>query len=210
MTAWRIAILAKAPVPGQAKTRLAPALGDAGAAALAERLLDRAVAAAVQAVSAAPDAVTLWATPDLTHPAFTRARQVHGVMLATQPAGDLGRRMTHAFEQAFATSPTPLLLIGTDMPALDAAGLRAAAAALAGHDAVFVPSLDGGYGLVGLRAAPPGLLAALFEGMAWSTPRVMADTRARLVAIGARHVEQPALPDIDEPADLVHLPPGLR
>jgi rSAM/selenodomain-associated transferase 1 len=203
--AWRVAILAKAPQPGQAKTRLAPALGLDGAAALAERLLGHAVAAAT---AAAPGRVTVWAAPDTAHPAFARAQRLHGVALAVQPAGDLGRRMAHAFEQAFAASPAPVLLIGSDMPALAAERLRAAAAALPGHDAVFVPSLDGGYGLVGLSAAPPRLLAALFEGMAWSTPQVMAETRARLAAAGARHAELPALPDIDTPADLAWLPDG--
>ena len=94
------------------------------------------------------------------------------------------------------------------MPALDAAVLRQAAAALSGHDAVFVPALDGGYGLVGLRQATAAALHCLFDGMCWSTPQVMAQTRQRLAAAGLRHAELPALPDIDEPADLVHLPEG--
>jgi hypothetical protein len=94
--------------------------------------------------------------------------------------------------------------MGTDAPALDATVLRAAAQALRTHDAVFVPALDGGYALVGLRAAAP----SLFSAMRWSTPQVMADTRARLAAAGLRHAELPALADIDEPADLQQLPPG--
>jgi glycosyltransferase A (GT-A) superfamily protein (DUF2064 family) len=105
----------------------------------------------------------------------------------------------------------PLLLMGTDAPALDAARLHAAAAALQQHAAVFVPAHDGGYALVGLRGADaaPALLAALFAGMHWSTPQVMAHTRARLAAVGVAHAELPAVHDIDEPADLQHLPAGL-
>lgn len=196
-----IAILAKAPVPGLAKTRLMPALGAEGAAALAARLLEH---AAIQAVSAALGPVTLWATPDLSHPIWARLQQGLGLALAVQPLGDLGQRMAHAFGQ----TSGPLLLIGTDLPAQDAAVLRAAAACLADHDAVFVPALDGGYGLVGLRQATPASLQALFSGMRWSTPLVMADTRQRLAAAGLRHAELPALADIDEPADLIHLPAG--
>lgn len=197
--------MAKAPVAGLAKTRLAPALGVAGAAALAESLLRHAVA---QAVAAAPGGVTLWAAPDATHPVFTQLQQAHGLALAVQPGGDLGARMAQVFASANAAGPGSVLLMGSDIPALDATMLRRAATALHEHDAVFVPALDGGYALVGLRALRPGLLAALFDGMTWSTPRVMAETRARLAALGVGHAELPAVSDIDEPADLAHLPPG--
>ena len=196
-----IAVFAKAPVPGLAKTRLMPALGAEGAATLAARLLEH---AATQAVAAALGPVTLWATPDLHHPIWARLQQSLGVALAVQAPGDLGQRMA----QAFGATAGPLLLMGSDLPAQDAAVLRAAAASLAGHNAVFVPALDGGYGLVGLRQATPAALHCLFDGMCWSTPQVMAQTRQRLAAAGLRHAELPALPDIDEPADLVHLPEG--
>lgn len=201
----RIAILAKAPVPGLAKTRLAPALGAAGAAALAERLLRH---AAAQAAAAAPGRVTLWATPDATHAVFTQLQQAHGVALAVQPGGDLGARMAHVFATTFGAGAGPLLLMGSDIPALDTATLRRAAAALQARPVVFVPALDGGYALVGLRGPRPGLLAALFDGMAWSTAQVMAQTRQRLAALGVAHAELPAVPDIDEAADLARLPPG--
>ncbi len=203
--ALRIAILAKAPLPGLAKTRLAPVLGTAGAAALAERLLRHAVA---QAAAAAPGGVTLWAAPDTTHPVFTQLRQAHGVALAVQPAGDLGARMARVFNDSWAAAPGPLLLMGADIPALGSALLRQAADKLRSHAAVFVPAFDGGYALVGLRAGAPGLLAALFEGMHWSTPRVMADTRERLAQLGVTAAELAPVPDIDEAADLAWLPPG--
>jgi rSAM/selenodomain-associated transferase 1 len=200
--ACHIAVFAKAPQPGLAKTRLAPALGAAGAAALAERLLDHAVA---QAVGAGLGPVTVWATPDATHPAFLRLKLQRGVRLQVQAGDDLGARMAAAFECTLADDPhTPVLLMGADAPALDAGRLRQAAAALRERPAVFVPALDGGYALVGLRAPAP----ALFSGMRWSTPQVMADTRLRLAAAGLSHTELSAVADIDEPADLVHLPPG--
>jgi rSAM/selenodomain-associated transferase 1 len=194
-----IALMARAPVAGQAKTRLIPALGAAGAAALAERLLEHAVA---QAAAAALGPVALWVTPDATHPVFARLVARHGITLALQPPGDLGARMAAVFAQARA----PLLLMGTDAPTLDTALLRAAARALREHDAVFVPALDGGYALVGLRRPAP----SLFHDMPWSTPQVMAQTRLRLAAAGLRHAELTAIADIDEPADLVHLPAGWR
>ena len=206
----RIAIMAKAPVPGLAKTRLAPAMGAAGAAALAERLLRHAVA---QAAGAAPGRVTLWAAPDATHPVFVDLAQRHGLRLAVQPAtADLGARMAAVFAEGDAAGPGAQLLMGSDIPALCSQTLRRAAAALQDHAVVFVPALDGGYALVGLRhgaeARHPGLHAALFRQMVWSTAQVMAQTRARLAALGVVATELPAVPDIDEPADLAHLPPG--
>ena len=196
----RVIVFAKAPVAGYAKTRLIPALGAEGAAALAARLLRHAVG---EAVAAGLGPVELCTAPDSDHPAFQAwAGQAE---LSAQGEGDLGDRMARAFERTLGPGKGPhCLLIGTDAPGVDAACLRAAAASLDRHDAVFGPALDGGYTLVGLRRPAPGL----FTGMRWSTATVMADTRARLRQLGLRHAELPPLSDIDEPGDLVHLPPG--
>ena len=195
-----IIVFAKAPVPGLAKTRLAPALGEAGAAALAERMLRHALA---QAVAADVGPVELCAAPDASHPALQAAAAEHGVRLTEQGTGDLGLRMHRAFARSLMHHGR-VLLIGTDAPSLDAGVLRQAASALQDHDAVFVPALDGGYALVGQRRADP----RWFSDMRWSHDRVMEDTRERLRAAGVRWAELPAVADIDEPADLVHLPPG--
>jgi hypothetical protein len=218
MTGLHLIVFAKAPVAGQAKTRLMPALGAAGAAALAERLLERAVDACLAAREAAPLAATevgnerragptvtveLCTTPDTAHAAFQRLAHKPGLQLSTQGEGDLGARMDRALTRALATAQAALL-IGTDAPALDAAMLLQAAQALAQHDAVFVPALDGGYALVGLRQPVP----LLFSQMAWSTPQVMAHTRERARQAGLRWAELQAVADVDLPADLVHLPPG--
>lgn len=196
----RLVVFAKAPVPGQAKTRLAPALGADGAAALAERLLEHAVAVAV---AARLGPVELCTAGDAAHPAFERLHRQHRLLPGRQADGDLGQRMQQALHLALAGG-TPALLIGTDAPALDATLLRRAAAALEDADAVFVPAFDGGYVLVGLRRPA----AALFEGIAWSSAAVMQQTRQRVAAAGLRGAELPALADIDEPGDLQHLPAG--
>lgn len=195
-----VIVFAKAPVPGTVKTRLVPALGPEGAAALALRMLRHTLE---QAVSAGLGPVELCAAPDASHPALGDAAAAFGAALAVQGDGDLGARMHRAFERHLAMHEGALL-IGTDAPALDAAVLRSAAHALAAHDAVFVPALDGGYALIGLRRAD----ARCFAGMRWSHPQVMADTRERLRAAGLRWAELPPLADVDEPADLVHLPPS--
>ena len=201
----RVIVMAKAPLPGLAKTRLAPALGLAGAASLARRLLQHALA---QALAAGIGPVELCGEPDARHPAFADADPSGQVLASAQGSGDLGQRMARALQRALAQGQ-PALLIGSDAPALDAAALRQAAQALQDQDAVFGPTADGGYALVGLRSGlPAAAVDALFCQMPWSTDRVMALTRDRLAAQGLRHAELPLLFDIDEPADLVHLPSG--
>jgi uncharacterized protein len=195
MTA-RVAVMAKAPVAGAVKTRLMPALGADGAARLAQRMLDHALD---QARGAGFGEVVLACAPDTSHPAFVRQAERGGVRLVAQGEGDLGARMLRLFAPS-----ASVLLIGTDAPAIDAGVLRRAAAALADADAVFVPTADGGYALIGLRGPQP----VLFDDMPWSTARVMALTRERLARAGLRHVELPTIHDIDEPADLAHLPAG--
>lgn len=192
-----IAIFAKAPVPGYAKTRLIPALGADGAAALQETMIRRAVETACAAGLAH---ITLWCSPDPSHDVFTELARQHGVGLRRQFPGGLGARMLATFRAQ--PAQRPLLLIGTDGPALRTDHLLACARALdRGDDATFLPTEDGGYLLVGLRRAAP----AIFAGIAWSTPAVMAQTRRRLAAAGLRWSEPATLWDIDTPDDLKRL-----
>jgi rSAM/selenodomain-associated transferase 1 len=193
-------IFAKAPVAGLAKTRLIPALGGDGAAALAARLLDHAVRMGVEAGF---DYCELCTTPDHSHAVFQRLAASYPLVLTAQGEGDLGERMHRALSRVLADHAR-VLLVGTDAPALSPAMLHAAASALDSVDAVFVPTLDGGYALVGLARAQ----AALFTDMPWSTPQVMPATRVRAGAAQMAWTELPPIADIDEPADLVHLPEG--
>lgn len=195
-------VFAKAPEAGLVKTRLITALGPAGAARLADRLLRHAVQ---QALAAGLGTVDLCVSPDAGHPVFAELAASATLQVSLQGEGDLGQRMSGAFCRVLAHDRAALL-IGTDAPAVDAACLRRAAAALHSHDAVFVPAADGGYALVGLKRPAP----ALFDGMQWSHAQVMADTRAQLAASGLRHLELPTVHDIDRPADLTHLPAAWR
>lgn len=187
----RVAILAKAPIAGYAKTRLEPALGADGAAGL-QRLMIEATIATALAAGLGP--ITIWAAPDAAHEVFTRHASPR-VTLARQPDGDLGIRML----AAFATSEEPTLVIGTDCPALTPAHLVEAAAALAGgRDAALIPARDGGYVLIGLARPRP----VLFHDMSWGTVEVAAETRRRMAELALEWKEWPALADIDRPEDL--------
>jgi rSAM/selenodomain-associated transferase 1 len=187
-----VAVLAKAPIAGFAKTRLIPVLGARGAAVLQERLVERAVETAC---AAAIGPVTLWATPDESHPVFQSIGARLGITLARQADGDLGARMLAAITAA----NTCVLLIGSDCPALTLDHLRAAADVLRDRaPAVVIPAEDGGYALIGLRTSEP----ALFSDMPWSTPLVMNETRRRLRTLGLTWHEPVTLWDVDLPQDL--------
>jgi uncharacterized protein len=190
-----VAVLAKAPIAGFVKTRLIPALGAAGAAALQERLIERAVETACAAASGR---VTLWMTPTAPHACFAAIASRHDVALVRQPDGDLGARMLAAFEAA----GSPAIVIGTDCPVLTPAHLREAAGFLReGSDVVVVPAEDGGYVLIGSRRPQP----SLFADMPWSSDTVMAETRRRLARLALAWREPEMLWDIDRPDDIERL-----
>lgn len=189
-----VAVFTRAPTPGTTKTRLIPRLGAQGAADLHARLIRHALAAARES---ATGCVTLWRAPAAPDPFLAECAREFGADQRPQTKGDLGARMHACFEAG-----TPLLLMGTDAPMIDAALLRACADALAGGaDAVFLPAEDGGYALVGLREPAPDL----FDGMVWSVDTVMEETRRRLRALGLRWREPAVVWDVDRPADVDRL-----
>ena len=195
----RLLIFAKAPQAGLTKTRLIPTLGAAGAADLARQMMAHTLS---QALAAEAQAVELCMSPAAGDPAWLGVTLPGALELSDQGEGDLGERMDRAMNRALARQAGPVLLMGSDCPALSAAHISEAARRLAQHDAVLVPAADGGYVLIGLNAPCP----ELFTQMAWSTPTVAAETLHRLAALGMRVWLGPTLHDIDEAVDLAHLP----
>ncbi len=189
----RIVIFAKAPVPGSAKTRLIPRLGDVGAARLAKRMLDDTVSHALGAGLGIPE---LCATPAPDDAAWA-CHLPTGVRHSDQGPGDLGQRLEAAAKRVIGAGEQ-VLLIGTDCPELDSERLVEAAAQLDHHDAVICPAHDGGYVLLGLKNTDP----SLFDDIAWSSDSVAPTTIARIKALGWSLFVGETMQDIDEPADL--------
>lgn len=192
-----IAVFTRAPVEGQVKTRLIPALGAEPTTRLfrllLERLLDGLYGAAI-----AP--LEIWTT-EPAHPFFDPYRCVPGIRLETQCGAGLGERLSHVFAQGLRRH-RPLLVLGSDIPELTHAALLQALDALhSGIPAVLMPAEDGGYGLVGLTRPEPHL----FAGIDWGSDRVLAQTRARLRELGWAWQELPGCWDLDEPQDLERL-----
>ena len=117
--------------------------------------------------------------------------------LAPQGIGDLGARLHRAFESARATGAERVVVIGSDCPDVSVADIEAAWEALQSHEVVLGPARDGGYWLVGLNAPR----ANLFEGIAWSTDTVFAETVARCRNAGLRVRLLRQLDDIDTEED---------
>ena len=198
----RLLIFARAPVPGQVKTRLIKTLGSEGAARLAHRMFEHTVSAARDS---ALDPIELHVTPDVRHSTFVSAAARYGLTIHQQVPGDLGTRMCTALSRSL-HGVSSALLVGTDCPGLDAQVLRTAALLLMGTDLVFVPAFDGGYVLVGARASVGSQLEHVFSDIPWGGPEVMERTRTRILEAGLHWEELPALADIDDPDDLRWVP----
>jgi len=195
-------VFARAPVAGKVKTRLIPRLGAEGAAKLHEQLVRHTLA---QARAANLGDIILCCTPDVAHPFFSRCAEECATTLWPQPAGDLGKRMYTALAWAL-QSAARVILVGSDIPALDAGVFRAASTTLeSDSDLVLAPAEDGGYALLGARKIDP----AIFRDVDWSTARVMRQTRERIRALGWSWRELPTLWDVDRPDDIDRLPPWL-
>ncbi len=191
-----IILFTRWPLPGQAKTRLIPALGADGAAALQRRMTELVVRRA-------------W-THSLTDPGCRLVVAYAGgavgdmrgwlgdLVFVPQGEGDLGERLQRAVGRAFEEGAGRVLVVGTDCPRLDAGIFAGAEAALLLRKVVLGPAVDGGYYLIGLSDSMP----TLFEGISWSTDSVCAATVEAARRLGTEPALLPVLADVDESGDL--------
>ncbi len=195
---WVVAIMAKAPRAGDVKTRLCPPLTVAEAADLYRAfLLDK--IEQVRSLEAASHGIAH--TPDDARAIF--AELAPDFILIPQRGGDLGRRLAATFAHFFAGGYTGVLLVDSDTPSLPTEFLLQALDVIAKPDTDLVlgPSEDGGYYLVGLRAARP----ELFEGVPWSTSGVLPETTRRARDLGLGVAWLPRWFDVDTGPDLERL-----
>lgn len=187
-------IFCKAPVAGQVKTRLQPAL-NADQAAAAHRQLTRLT---LERVFRQPlCAVRLYCAPDTRHAFFRQCAAEYPLTLSTQRGSDLGERMLNAFGEALSIY-RHAILIGCDCISLTVDDLQQALAALQnGKDVVIAPAEDGGYVLIGLNAPQP----VLFSNMVWGSEKVMAETRHRAAGASLIIQELAMQWDVDAPED---------
>jgi rSAM/selenodomain-associated transferase 1 len=191
-------LLAKAPIPGQVKTRLCPPFTKTGAAALYSCLLED---AAEEMARVARVHRYLFYTPTGSARIFRRP-PFSGFEHIPQSRGNLGKRMAVAFDTAFGRGCARAVLVGADCPALSASLVRAAFWELATRaGAVIGPSNDGGFYLIALAARAP----SLFRGVNWGTGSVLSEVSQRCRAAGIPYSLLPSAQDIDTPEDVSSL-----
>jgi rSAM/selenodomain-associated transferase 1 len=178
---------------GKVKTRLAADIGPELTLKVYQKLLDHTRQVAEQVNAKRIVCYSDFVDPEDTWGAGTFTKEVQNQV------HDLGLRMSHAFEHAFAQSPgAGVVIIGSDCAQLNSAHLKAAYGALYQHDIVIGPAHDGGYYLLGMRA----MHQDLFTHMKWSTETVCADTRKRALDLGLTVFDLPMLHDVDNLEDL--------
>lgn len=187
----------RAPAVGQVKTRLAAGIGREAALRVYRRLAEHTIR---EALAAGAAQVRVHHTPPDAGEAV-RVWLGGGPVLLPQAEGDLGARMRDAFARAFAEGFRRVVIIGSDLPGMQASLLCQALELLGEHEAVIGPAFDGGYYLLGLRAPVDGV----FEDIEWSTSGVLSATLERLREAGIDPAMLEPLRDVDTVDDL---PPG--
>ncbi|MBT5434383.1 MAG: TIGR04282 family arsenosugar biosynthesis glycosyltransferase [Alphaproteobacteria bacterium] len=189
-----VVVMARRPEHGKVKTRLADALGPDAALSFYASTLRR----TLKRLGDDPRWSTVIAA---TPPSAARhpGRWTRGLPVFAQEEGDLGQRMQGAFD---AMPAGPVVIVGSDIPDLSARHVARAFRALERHDAVFGPSDDGGYWLVGIARSLRA--SEIFGPVRWSTRHALADTLQGLPE-GARVATLETLADIDTVDDLRRL-----
>lgn len=189
-------VFLRAPVHGQVKTRLARALGADRALELYRCFVND----TLDKVGQRPFDLKIGYCPAQACQAI-QAWLGPAYALFPQAGADLGQKMAHAFEHVFQQGYQRACLLGTDLPDLPVAIIDQAFERLANHDAVLGPSSDGGYYLIGFRAAT--YLPAIFHQMPWGGDGVLARTLAVFAQHRAKLHRLPHWHDIDELQDLI-------
>lgn len=189
----RLVVMAKHPIAGRVKTRLAREVGSVRATFFARHalaaLLDR------LRVAGGWDLI-LAVSPDSSRGSCLWPSSIRRI---GQGDGDLGARMRRILLRQ---RPGPVVIIGSDIPAVTPRQVGRAFRALGAHDVVLGPAQDGGYWLIGTR--PLFRSGTVFQNVRWSSPHALADTCASLPQ--ARVAMVSVLADVDTADDLSAVP----
>jgi rSAM/selenodomain-associated transferase 2/rSAM/selenodomain-associated transferase 1 len=199
---YRLILFTRYPVPGKVKTRLIPEMGAAGAADIHRKLTEKTFTACKKVSSRA--GIQLEVCFQGGDPVRMRQWLGPGPVFCPQTRGDLGDRMKAAFDRAFQDGCHGVVLLGSDIPALEIRHLEQAFQVLKRYDLVLGPSTDGGYWLMGLSSP-----AGLFEGISWGQTSVLEETLSLAREKGLRAAFLDRLTDVDTFRDLKACLPRL-
>ncbi len=190
-------IFARYPRAGEVKTRLGAGIGMAEAAKVYKQLAEH-VFEIGKEMEKTGIRVWLFYDPSASEQEM-RAWVGQEFVFCPQEGSNLGERMHNAFRRTFAGGSSRSIIVGTDIPNLEAAVITEAFDLLELDEVVLGPSEDGGYYLLGMIDG----VGDLFSGIAWSTPDVFPATLARVRGLKLRHSLLATLADIDTKEDLV-------
>lgn len=190
-------LFAKAPVPGQVKTRMQPELTEAGAAELANMML----AQSVRKINTHwPGSLVLTVSPDLEHGCFRDLRSRYRMDIEVQVEGDLGQRIIHVLEKAIRESGGGVVM-GCDVPQISGNILSRVHARISKRKNIIGPAVDGGFYILGLHE----LNCGIFNRVDWGSSQVLTQTLDNLKSLGMDIEFCQELRDIDNWSDLCWL-----
>lgn len=194
-----IAVMAKAPEAGQVKTRLVPPLSHEEAAELYRcLLLDK-----LLQVGQLEGVDRYLAYTPYEAALMMRELAPSSFSLISQEGSDLGDRLHRLSAILLERDHPGVIIIDSDTPTLPTTYLRESIDRLRDGptDLVLGPADDGGYYLIGMKRP----CRALFEGIQWSGPSVLAMTLQRASAERLQVATLPSWFDVDTADDLRRL-----
>jgi len=191
-------MMARAPVVGQVKSRLAKSIGNRRAAGIYRNMIQTQIS---QLLAARICPLELHVCPRVQHPLFIALRRRGVVRVERQLGNNLGSRMLHAIQSGLKRADA-VVLIGADVPGISAEQIRRVCERVSGqNELVIMPAADGGYGLLAMSRVEAGL----FRGVDWGTYRVCQQTVRRATQLGIRYRLFSSCNDIDYQRDLPRL-----
>jgi uncharacterized protein len=190
-----VAVMARPPLPGLCKTRLAASIGgDAAAVLYRAMLLDTLDALA----TCGADRLVVMAAPE--HDGVARLTSIvpKEWEVHAQHGGDLGARLLHALQLLNGQGENITALCSSDSPLVPVDAIAEALPTLDDESALLGPGAYGGCYLLSVPRAEP----RLFEDIPWKTRDVADTTRTRLFDCGYDVLELPESLDIDVPSDI--------
>ena len=195
-----IIIFTRFPVPGQAKTRLAPYLGKDRAANLQRSMTEHTIAEAVKTKKIRP--ITIEIYYDGGSRKEIEKWLGNRCSFYKQYRGELGIKISDALIKSFRKGFQKVIIIGTDCPSLSSSLMLKGLDKLSDYDVILGPAEDGGFYLLGLSHPPD---PALFHGVLWGEDTVLKGVLANADKLNFSRNCLPVLSDIDRPEDLIHL-----
>lgn len=194
----RLIVFTRCPEPGRCKTRLIPALGENGAAAVHESLVRRTMSWMAIADDEGVTVEIRYSGNDLDRLRALCGDRVDRWHFRPQRGADLGERLTEASTTAFKEGASKVAIIGTDCPDLCMTAVSRAFAYLEDKELVLGPASDGGYYLIAMRRPASNL----FDGKTWGGATVLQETLSTAEAMQMSISLLPVLSDVDRAEDL--------